>query len=58
MKAVVFYVFARDVALFSLSDLKISSKDYEICAESLVYPRDLFRGSRVDCKNLWLLLFL
>jgi hypothetical protein len=33
MKAVVFDVFARSVALFFLSDLKISSVDYEICAE-------------------------
>jgi hypothetical protein len=58
MKAVVFYVFARDVALFFFSDLKISSIDYEICAESKVYHRDFVRGLRVDCKNLWLLLFL
>jgi hypothetical protein len=58
MKAVVFDVFTRDVALFFFSDLKISSIDYEICAESIVYPRDFSRGSMVDGKNLWLLLFL
>jgi hypothetical protein len=58
MKAVVFYVFARDVAFFSFSDLKISSIDYEICEESIGYPQDFVQGSMVDCKNLWLWLFL